>query len=70
MLRVAPLASGQNQSPESSFLTVDARRKQISLQEHVLNQPRTNISAGKNVTMPKFFAFDAVFSPDDTNVNL
>ena len=84
MLRVAPSTTGD--SP--SFLSVDKRRKQITLQEpssgyvngcpNGLSISLSSLESGCNaaasqdrrvgVAAPKMFAFDGLYTPDDTQV--
>lgn len=70
MLRVWP-AQGAPRSAESSssFLKVDPRKKQVTLYDPAAGPPG---SAGSRLaattSVPKMFAFDAVFPPDSEQV--
>lgn len=53
----------------SSFLSVDKKRKQLTLQEPPatsLHQQHEDRRVG--VAAPKMFAFDGLFTPEDTQV--
>lgn len=49
--------------PESSFITLDSRKRQISVRDVTARKV-----PGK-ASVPKIFGFDSVFSPEDTQVS-
>jgi hypothetical protein len=59
-------------SPENAFLTVDSRRKQVT----VLESPTSTVahtagpSATQQRTVSRNYAFDSVFAQDDSLVRL
>ncbi|ELT94659.1 hypothetical protein CAPTEDRAFT_127686, partial [Capitella teleta] len=62
MLRICP-----KEGNHSSFLAIDPRKKQISLTDPAVANGFTTPSQRKaGVAAPKMFAFDAVFSQDDS----
>ncbi|KAM8894808.1 kinesin-like protein KIF26B isoform 2-T2 [Spinachia spinachia] len=66
MVRVCPV-SQSDAAESSSFLKVDARKKQITIMDPSANQTATTASqkkAGANQVPPKMFSFDAAFPPD------
>ncbi|KAF7211764.1 kinesin-like protein KIF26B isoform X1 [Nothobranchius furzeri] len=66
MVRVCPV-SRSNAAESSSFLKVDARKKQITIMDPSANQTPSAASqkkAGANQVPPKMFTFDAAFPPD------
>lgn len=73
MLRVAsPQASSS--SPEIgsySFFSLDKRKKQVTLLDpSVCNGTAAPEERRIGVAAPKMFAFDAIFSQDDSQVNI
>uniref|UniRef100_A0A1A8P5B7 Kinesin family member 26B n=2 Tax=Nothobranchius rachovii TaxID=451742 RepID=A0A1A8P5B7_9TELE len=66
MVRVCPV-SRSDAAESSSFLKVDARKKQITIMDPSANQTPSAASqkkAGANQVPPKMFTFDAAFPPD------
>lgn len=71
MLRI----KGETGELNSSFLNVDSRKKQITVYDLSSggaggppSSPAERRPAG--VSAPKMFAFDAIFSPDDSQVKI
>lgn len=68
MLRI----KGESGELNSSFLNVDNRKKQITVYDLSAGggptSPAERRTAG--VSAPKMFAFDAIFSPDDSQVSV
>lgn len=70
MLRV----SGNQPDGEKneSYLSIDKKKKQVTLSEPTSNTPNPSTSAqdrGPMVSAPKMFAFDALHTKDDSQVN-
>lgn len=62
---------GSSEGDAASYMSVDVRKKQVTLYDPTVcgtAGPDTERHAG-GVAAPKMFAFDAVFSPDDNQVN-
>lgn len=66
MLRI----KGESGELNSSFLNVDSRKKQITVYDLSSGGPPTSPAERRTagVSAPKMFAFDAIFSPDDSQV--
>nr|XP_042901553.1 uncharacterized protein LOC107440233 [Parasteatoda tepidariorum] len=55
----------------SSFLNIDARKKQITIYDNsTSSQSSPSVDRRTGVSAPKMFAFDAIFSPDDTQAEV
>lgn len=65
MLKICPSTHHSDQG--TSFLSIDPRRKQITVFDPTASGIPT--SAHRKTSAPKMFAFDAVFSPDDSQVD-
>ncbi|KAK6182778.1 hypothetical protein SNE40_010388 [Patella caerulea] len=66
MLKIcSPIVPGQ-QEQGRSFLTIDPRRKQVTVHDPTASGYITSASRRSAVAAPKMFAFDGVFSPDDS----
>lgn len=69
MLRVWPAQGAQRSAESTSFLKVDPRKKQVTLYDPAAGPPG---SAGPRraatTSVPKMFAFDAVFPQDSEQV--
>ncbi|XP_064483793.1 uncharacterized protein LOC135396642 isoform X2 [Ornithodoros turicata] len=77
MLRVCPASTTASSAPGDgrSFLSLDARKKQVTLYDpsaSTSSSPETpNATAARlGVAAPKMFAFDAIFSQDDTQTEV
>ena len=71
MLRVS--SSVSMKGDESSILTLDKRRRQVTLVEEPnlkINSPGEENRPSVGVAAPKIFAFDQVYDKDETQVNL
>ncbi|VDI10876.1 kinesin family member 26 [Mytilus galloprovincialis] len=66
MLKICPSTHHSDQG--TSFLSIDPRRKQITVFDPTASGIPT--SAHRKTSAPKMFAFDAVFSPDDSQSEL
>lgn len=71
MLRVSTPASGGEIGSSNGFFSLDKRKKQVTL----LDPSTCTGSAAPEdrrvgVAAPKMFAFDAIFSQDDSQVNI
>nr|KAF6500545.1 kinesin family member 26A [Molossus molossus] len=65
MLRVWPAQGAQRSSESTSFLKVDARKKQVTLYDPAAGTPgSTGPRRAATTAVPKMFAFDAVFPQD------
>lgn len=64
MLRVAGVADGQ----QGSYLSIDARRRQVTVFDST--NPSLPEERRLRVVAPKVFAFDAIFTPADSQVSL
>ncbi|KAK6182781.1 hypothetical protein SNE40_010389 [Patella caerulea] len=61
----SPIVPGQ-QEQGRSFLTIDPRRKQVTVHDPSASGYMTSASRRSAVAAPKMFAFDGIFSPDDS----
>ncbi|KAF8788087.1 Kinesin-like protein KIF26B like protein [Argiope bruennichi] len=71
MLRMCPSAEGAG--AEASYMTVDSRKKQVTLYDPTVCGQDTTSGSGERtggVAAPKMFAFDAIFSPDDNQAEV
>ena len=66
MLRICPVESGHSET----FLSIDQWKKQVTLYDPAQSGYTTAAHRKPGVTPPKMFAFDAVFSQDDSMVRL
>ncbi|ESO85460.1 hypothetical protein LOTGIDRAFT_107821 [Lottia gigantea] len=67
MLRIcSPIIPGQTEQGGRSFLTIDPRRKQVTVHDPAASGYITSSNRRAAVAAPKMFAFDGVFSPDDS----
>ncbi|XP_052058492.1 uncharacterized protein LOC127698847 isoform X2 [Mytilus californianus] len=66
MLKICPSTHHSDQG--TSFLSIDPRRKQVTVFDPTASGIPT--SAHRKTSAPKMFAFDAVFSPDDSQSEL
>lgn len=67
MLRVGATGEGPFSSGTQTF-SLDKRKKQVSLCENVPNAATAPEDRKVGVAAPKMFAFDAIFSQDDSQV--
>ncbi|XP_013787157.1 uncharacterized protein LOC106471111 isoform X2 [Limulus polyphemus] len=70
MLRISPVSEDSNSTKESSFLTVDTRKKQVTLYDPSSCCQSAPLDRQVGVAAPKMFAFDAIFDPDDTQAEV
>jgi kinesin family protein 26 len=68
MLRVSSIPGTQGDAG-SRFLSVDPHRKQITIFDPSASGYVTSANRRTGIAAPKMFAFDAVFSPDDSLVS-
>ena len=68
MLRVSAAPGSQGETG-TRFLSVDTQRKQITIFDPSASGYVTSANRRTGIAAPKMFAFDAVFSPDDSLVN-
>ncbi|GIY02246.1 kinesin-like protein KIF26B [Caerostris darwini] len=68
MLRMCPSAEGGG--AEASYMTVDSRKKQVTLYDPTVCGQDTSGERHGGVAAPKMFAFDAIFSPDDNQAEV
>lgn len=66
MLRICPVESGGH---SDTFLSIDQWKKQVTLYDPAQSGYTTASHRKPGVTPPKMFAFDAVFSQDDSMVS-
>lgn len=66
MLRVA--GDGHTAEDTASFLSVDKRRKQITLFDPALCGTQAPEDRRVGVAAPKMFAFDSIFTHEDSQV--
>ena len=67
MLRVSAAPGSQGETG-TRFLSVDTHRKQITIFDPSASGYVTSANRRTGIAAPKMFAFDAVFSPDDSLV--
>lgn len=69
MLRVVD--GGSAATPPAPFLSVDKKRKQVTLQDPGAADATSSGDAGRRVGVaaPKMFAFDGLFTQQDSHVN-
>ena len=65
MLKICPTVGHHGESSSSSFLSIDPRKKQVTVYDGAAGNFAT---PSQRRGAPKMFAFDAVFSPDDSQV--
>ncbi|XP_067119861.1 kinesin-like protein CG14535 isoform X1 [Centruroides vittatus] len=65
MLRLCPTSESSD-----SFLTIDSRKKQVTVYDPLSCGTSTPVERRAGVSAPKMFAFDAVFSQDDTQAEM
>lgn len=65
MLRLCPTSESSD-----SFLTIDSRKKQVTVYDPLSCGTSTPAERRAGVSAPKMFAFDAVFSQDDTQAEM
>lgn len=63
LLRVCPAQGAVHSAESTSFLKVDPRKKQVAFYD-----PVAGLRRGAAVTVPRMFAFDAVFPQDSEQV--
>ena len=68
MLRICPV-EGQHIATSSNFLTLDERKKQVTVYDPSMYSGYTTPSLRRPMA-PKMFAFDAVFDQDDSLVSI
>ncbi|CAM1309896.1 KIF26A (predicted) [Pycnogonum litorale] len=71
MLRVPPVP--QNSGSGSSFISLDVRKKQVTVYDPSscgFNNQQTPAERRAGVVAPKMFAFDAIFSQDDSQTEV
>ncbi|GFT84865.1 kinesin-like protein KIF26B [Nephila pilipes] len=68
MLRMCPSSEGGG--AETSYMTVDSRKKQVTLYDPTVCGQDTSGERHGGVAAPKMFAFDAIFSPDDNQAEV
>ncbi|GBN63536.1 Kinesin-like protein KIF26B [Araneus ventricosus] len=66
MLRI----KGDSEELNSSFLNIDARKKQITVYDLSASDQSSPAERRTGVSAPKMFAFDAIFSPDDAQAEV
>ncbi|KFM61581.1 Kinesin-like protein KIF26B, partial [Stegodyphus mimosarum] len=67
MLRI----KGDSGELNSSFLNVDARKKQVTVYDLSSGGGQSSPAERRaGISAPKMFAFDAIFSPDDTQAEV
>lgn len=69
MIRVCASGLGGQAETGASFLSVDPRHKQLTIFDPSASGYVTAANRRAGVAAPKMFAFDAVFSPDDSLVS-
>lgn len=71
MLRVWPAQGAQRSAESTAFLKVDPRKRQVTLYDPAAGPPGSaGPRRGATTTVPKMFAFDAVFPQDAEQVSL
>ncbi|GFU10635.1 kinesin-like protein KIF26B [Trichonephila clavipes] len=68
MLRMCPSLEGGG--AEASYMTIDSRKKQVTLYDPTVCGQDTSGERHGGVAAPKMFAFDAIFSPDDNQAEV
>ena len=71
MLRICPVEGGASGGGADTFLSIDQWKKQVTLFDPAQSGFVTSAHrrAGAAAAPPKMFAFDAVFSQDDSMVS-
>ncbi|XP_076318270.1 uncharacterized protein LOC143229595 [Tachypleus tridentatus] len=70
MLRVSPVLLNAKSSNQTSFLSVDVKKKHVSLYDPTISETTTNLDRNLGVAAPKMFAFDAVFPQESTQTEV
>ncbi|XP_022237874.1 uncharacterized protein LOC106478554 [Limulus polyphemus] len=70
MLRVSPVLSNAKDSSQTSFLSVDVKKKHISLCDPSTSEMTSHLDRKLGVAAPKMFAFDAVFPQETTQTEV
>uniref|UniRef100_A0A8C6WC01 Kinesin family member 26A n=1 Tax=Nannospalax galili TaxID=1026970 RepID=A0A8C6WC01_NANGA len=71
MLRIWPTQGAQRSAESTSFLKVDARKKQVTLYDPVSRLPGcAGLRHAPTAPVPKMFAFDAIFPPDSEQAEI
>lgn len=76
MLRIADNPVTSDEGASSSFLTVDKKKRQVTLSDPsqaslaAASHPSGSQERGPMVAAPKMFAFDGLFTPDDSQVSM
>ncbi|XP_025104476.1 kinesin-like protein KIF26A isoform X2 [Pomacea canaliculata] len=70
MVRVCTAGPGGQGEVGASFLSIDPRRKQVTIFDPSASGYVTAANRRAGIAAPKMFAFDAVFSPDDSLTEL
>ncbi|XP_055710122.1 kinesin-like protein CG14535 isoform X2 [Phlebotomus papatasi] len=76
MLRIADNPVTSDEGASSSFLTVDKKKRQVTLSDPsqaslaAASHPSGSQERGPMVAAPKMFAFDGLFTPDDSQSDL
>lgn len=68
MLRV--VSTNHHGDQAASVLNIDTRNKQVTVHDPAGNGYATSLAHRKAAMAPKMFAFDGVFSPDDSLVRI
>lgn len=69
MLRICPTSSDElDPTSQVPFLDVDIRKKQLTVYEPTTSTIGPTEERHLGVTAPKMFAFDAIFSAEDSQV--
>ncbi|XP_059172554.1 kinesin-like protein KIF26B isoform X2 [Physella acuta] len=70
MLKICNSAGSQGEQGGSSFLSPDPRKKQVTVFDPSASGYVTSASRRATTAAPKMFAFDSVFTPDDSLTEL
>ncbi|KAK3772699.1 hypothetical protein RRG08_016110 [Elysia crispata] len=71
MLKICTPGGGQGQGEQgSSFLSADPRKKQVTVFDPSASGYVTSANRKAGTSAPKMFAFDSVFTPDDSLVHV
>ncbi|KAK3772700.1 hypothetical protein RRG08_016111 [Elysia crispata] len=71
MLKICTPGGGQGQGEQgSSFLSADPRKKQVTVFDPSASGYVTSANRKAGTSAPKMFAFDSVFTPDDSLTEL
>ena len=70
MLKICTPGGGQGQGEQgASFLSADPRKKQVTVFDPSASGYVTSANRKAGTSAPKMFAFDSVFTPDDSLVS-